>query len=63
MSAKRKTIMVSEKTHRELAKLGTLEDNFDSVIQRLIEKAKEIPASKDIDHKRIESLEVKNKHE
>lgn len=35
---KRKTIQISEETYHKLAKLGTLEDNFDSVISKLIER-------------------------
>jgi len=38
MHSKRKTIMVSEKTYRELAKRGNLEDSFDSVLQKLLQK-------------------------
>lgn len=34
---KRKTIQISEDTYQKLSKLGTLSDNFDSVILRLIE--------------------------
>jgi predicted CopG family antitoxin len=36
----RKMIAISEKTHHELAQLGTLEDSFDSVISRMIEREK-----------------------
>jgi hypothetical protein len=32
-------VAVSEKTHYKLAQLGNLEDSFDTVISRLIEKA------------------------
>jgi predicted CopG family antitoxin len=31
-----KSIKVSEETYRKLARLGTLEDSFDSVISKLI---------------------------
>ncbi len=34
-----KSIKVSEETYRKLARLGTLEDSFDSVISRLIANA------------------------
>lgn len=33
-------IAVSEKTHHQLAQLGNLEDSFDTVISRLLEKQK-----------------------
>jgi predicted CopG family antitoxin len=36
----RKMIAVSEKTYHNLAELGNLEDSFDSVISRLIQKQK-----------------------
>jgi predicted CopG family antitoxin len=36
----RKMIAISEKTYHNLAKLGSLEDSFDSVIARLIQKQK-----------------------
>lgn len=32
-----KSIKVSEETYRKLARLGTLEDSFDSVISKLLE--------------------------
>jgi predicted CopG family antitoxin len=40
MSSKSKMISVSEKTYHNLAELGSLEDSFDSVIARLIQKQK-----------------------
>jgi predicted CopG family antitoxin len=40
----RKLIAISEKTYKDLAKRGTLEDSFDSVIQRMI-KNEEIATS------------------
>lgn len=36
----RKMIAISEKTYHNLAELGNLEDSFDSVIARLIQKQK-----------------------
>jgi hypothetical protein len=36
----RKLIAISEKTYKELAVMGTLEDSFDSVIKRMIDKEK-----------------------
>lgn len=32
-----KSIKISEETYRKLARLGTLEDSFDSVISKLLE--------------------------
>jgi hypothetical protein len=40
MSSKSKMISVSEKTYHDLAQMGTLEDSFNSVIQRIIERQK-----------------------
>jgi predicted CopG family antitoxin len=40
MSSKSKLISVSEKTYHDLAQMGTLEDSFNSVIQRMIEREK-----------------------
>ena len=39
----RKSIVISEKTYHNLAELGNLEDSFDSVIARLIQKQKAAP--------------------
>lgn len=36
----RKMIAISEKTYHNLAELGNLEDSFDSVIARLIQRQK-----------------------
>jgi predicted CopG family antitoxin len=36
----RKLIAISEKTYKDLAMMGTLEDSFDSVIHRMIEREK-----------------------
>jgi predicted CopG family antitoxin len=36
----RKMISLTEKTYKDLVRLGTLEDSFDSVISRMIEKEK-----------------------
>jgi predicted CopG family antitoxin len=36
----RKMIAISEKTYHRLAELGNLEDSFDSVIARLLQKQK-----------------------
>jgi hypothetical protein len=36
----RKMISLTEKTYRDLVLMGTLEDTFDSVIQRMILKEK-----------------------
>lgn len=33
-------VAISEKTYHSLAQMGTLEDTFDSVIQRMIDKEK-----------------------
>lgn len=33
-------VALSEQTYRDLARMGTLEDTFDSVIQRMIEREK-----------------------
>ncbi|HEY6405333.1 MAG TPA: hypothetical protein VIX38_04580 [Nitrososphaeraceae archaeon] len=33
-------ISLTEKTYKDLAEMGTLEDSFDSVIQRMIQKQK-----------------------
>jgi hypothetical protein len=40
MSSKSKLIAVSEKTYHDLAEMGTLEDSFNSVIERMIQKQK-----------------------
>jgi len=37
-----KTIRISEETYQELANKGTLEDSFDSVIRKLLQKQEEI---------------------
>jgi hypothetical protein len=37
-SHSRNMIAVSEKTYKNLAQMGTLEDTFDSVIDRMIQK-------------------------
>jgi predicted CopG family antitoxin len=37
-----KTIRISEETYQELANKGTLEDSFDSVIRKLLEKQEEV---------------------
>ena len=36
----RKMISLTERTYKELAQLGNLEDSFDSVIHRMIEREK-----------------------
>ena len=36
----RKMISLNQKTYKELAQLGTLEDSFDSVISRMIQREK-----------------------
>ena len=38
----RKMIAISEKTYHNLAELGNLEDSFDSVISRMIQKEKAV---------------------
>lgn len=38
LTSKTKMIAVSEKTHKNLAQMGTLEDTFDTVIDRMIQK-------------------------
>jgi hypothetical protein len=40
MSSKSRLIAVSEKTYHDLAQMGTLEDSFNSVIERMIQKQK-----------------------
>jgi predicted CopG family antitoxin len=35
-------ISISEKTYKDLAQRGTLEDTFDSVIRQLLEKEKTV---------------------
>jgi predicted CopG family antitoxin len=45
LSLKTKMISVSERTYKNLAQMGTLEDTFDSVISRMIEKEKRIAMS------------------
>lgn len=45
MSSKTKMIAVSEKTWRHLAQKGTLEDTFDTVIQRLIKDSEKVATS------------------
>jgi predicted CopG family antitoxin len=40
----RKMISLTQKTYKKLAKMGTLEDSFDSVIQRMIEREKNATA-------------------
>lgn len=40
MSSKSRLISVSEKTYHDLAQMGTLEDSFNSVIERMIQKQK-----------------------
>ena len=40
MSSKSKLIAVSEKTYHDLGAMGTLEDSFNSVIERMIQKQK-----------------------
>jgi predicted CopG family antitoxin len=37
----RKMISLTERTYKELAQLGNLEDSFDSVIHRMIERERE----------------------
>jgi predicted CopG family antitoxin len=46
MPQKSKMISVSEKTYRDLAQRGTLEDTFDSVIQKLLKEKQEVVAAK-----------------
>jgi hypothetical protein len=41
----RKMISITEKTYKDLAKMGTLEDSFDSVIQKMIRERKWIATS------------------
>jgi predicted CopG family antitoxin len=36
----RKMVSLTEKTYKSLVQMGTLEDTFDSVIQRMIEREK-----------------------
>jgi predicted CopG family antitoxin len=38
MSSKTRMISVSERTYKSLSQMGTLEDTFDSVISRMIER-------------------------
>jgi hypothetical protein len=40
MASKSKMIAISERTYHNLAQMGTLEDTFDSVIDRMIQKQK-----------------------
>jgi len=37
-----KTIRISEETYQELVNKGTLEDSFDSVIRKLLQKKEEV---------------------
>lgn len=47
MPQRSKMISVSEKTYKDLAQRGTLEDTFDSVIQKLLKEEKqEVAAAK-----------------
>jgi predicted CopG family antitoxin len=40
MASKSKMIAISERTYHNLAQMGTLEDTFDSVINRMIQREK-----------------------
>jgi predicted CopG family antitoxin len=44
-------ISIRERTYKDLAELGNLEDTFDLVIQRLLELSKEKVREKKIDNK------------
>jgi predicted CopG family antitoxin len=45
----RKMIAISEKTYHNLAELGNLEDSFDSVIARLVQKQKAASGQQPLD--------------
>jgi predicted CopG family antitoxin len=46
LASKTKMISVSEGTYKDLAKMGTLEDSFDSVISRMIKREKAAASGK-----------------
>jgi hypothetical protein len=45
MSSKSRLIAVSEKTYHDLAKMGTLEDSFNGVIEKMIEEKQKAASS------------------